>query len=441
MKSSLILVWIILLLLSVSPFHAVAQDNQDDTCLAFVEAALQATDEVCDATGRNQACYGHLHLEAQPQAPDIPFKFNQVGDRVNITNLGTLRLSPMDMQNDSWGVALMRLQADISANRPGSNVTLLIFGDVQIENAVPVPVTATVIVRGPANANLRRQPSNRAFVLGSLPPLARVQARGRSEDGTWIYASAPAAGGNGWLRRSLVDAEAGFDLDNLKVINPSLVSYGPMQAFFLRNGTNQTSCQDTPNDGVLIQTPEGVAEVRLWINEVKIRLGSTAFIQASPDNSQMVVNTLEGKAEVEALGVQQVAVAGTSVTVQLNDNQQPIAPPSAPEPYESAAVEALPVQNLERPIEIAPPVEIIPSPTPTQTATSTPLPPIPTATETATAMPSNTPVPTATRVRRTPTATATPLPPTATETPIPPTATATSLPPTATLTPTLTSTP
>ena len=71
-----------------------------------------------------------------------------------------------------------------------------------------------------------------------------------------------------------------------------MTQYGPMQAFYLKTGSKATSCEEAPNDGLLVQTPEGIAEVRLWINEVKIRLGSTAFIQSSPGNS-MTIKTLE----------------------------------------------------------------------------------------------------------------------------------------------------
>lgn len=106
-----------------------------------------------------------------------------------------------------------------------------------------------------------------------------------------------------------------------------------MQAFPFKTGKHQTSCQNVPNDGILIQTPEGVVKVQLWINEVKIKLGSTAFIQASSEKKTMSVTTLEGAAHVEALGVEQVAVEGTTVTVRIDENLMPVAPPSLPKAY------------------------------------------------------------------------------------------------------------
>ncbi len=358
MKYSRLAVLTIVSFLLTFPWLVVAQGLE---CSALVKQALDATDDVCSDTDRNQACYGHVRLEAEPQTPNMTFNFSQVGDKVDVAQIGTLRLSPLNVQNEEWGVALLKVQADISADNPDENVTLLVFGDVELNNAVDETVLVDVSVIGGRNANVRRQPSNRAFVIGTISPGEIVKARGRLENSSWLYVDL-SNGVSGWIRSSLVGSAE--DLEQLRVLDPALVSYGPMQAFFMENGTNQSSCQETPNDGVLIQTPEGVAQVRLWINEVKIRLGSTAFIQSQPDQRKMVVKTLEGEAHVEALGVEQVAVAGTSVTVRLDENSAPVAPPSEPQAYDMNGVQNLPVENLERQITIAPPLEQPPGDTP-----------------------------------------------------------------------------
>ncbi len=360
MKYSRPTVWMALTLLFVTPVFAYMQGE----CTAFVKEALAATDKVCADTGRNEACYGHISLDAQPQSSDTPFKFDAVGDRVDVARVSRLRLSPMDVKTDVWGVALLKVQADISKSMPNANVSVLVFGDVELENAIPDPVFADVVVSGPSNANIRRQPSNRAFVVGSLPPTTTIKAKGRSKDGAWLYIGMPEDQGNGWVRRSLVKSKE--DLTKLKELDPSLTSYGPMQAFYLQNGKDQTSCENVPNDGILIQTPEGVAQVQLWINEVKIKLGSTAFIQAQGDKKTMSVTTLEGAAHVEALGVEQVAVAGTTVTVRVDENFVPVSPPSLPAAYNLSEVQRLPVGSLERKITVGAPVS--------QTATYTPAP-------------------------------------------------------------------
>lgn len=72
-----------------------------------------------------------------------------------------------------------------------------IFGDVELENAIPDPVFVDAVVVGPSNANIRRQPSNRAFVISSLTPTTKVQAKGRSKDGAWLYVGLPNDQGHG----------------------------------------------------------------------------------------------------------------------------------------------------------------------------------------------------------------------------------------------------
>ena len=429
MKYSRPPVWMVLAFLFITPFVAFTQDGE---CTAFVKQALAATDKVCTDTGRNQACYGHISLDAQPQAQDTSFKFSEVGDKVDVARVSRLRLSPMDVKTDQWGVALLKVQADIPNSMPNTNVSVLVFGDVELENAIPDPVLLDVVVSGPSNANIRRQPSNRAFVLSSLAPTTKLQAKGRSKDGAWLYVGLPNGQGSGWVRRSLMKSTE--DLTTLKELDPSLTSYGPMQAFYLQNGKKQTSCQNVPNDGILIQTPEGVAQVQLWINEVKIKLGSTAFIQASPDKKTMTVSTLEGAAHVEAMGVEQVAVEGTSVSIRVDENLVPVAPPSLPHAYNLSEVQALPVQSLERQITAAAPVEQTPTNTPTETFTA-----LPTATVAVTSSPTSTStvVPTFTLIPATSTNTSVPSPtntnvPSATNTDIPPVATNTDVPAVAT---------
>lgn len=431
-------------LLSVLSFGPLLAATGYDVCSELVKTALQATNNVCEDTSRNSACYGHLKLQAEPQPGFGPFSFDKVGDTVSVAHLNTLRLSPMDMQTGTWGVALLRLQADIPDEKP-ENVNLLLFGDVEVRNLAPEAVLIDVTMNSAGNVNVRRDPENTAFVMGTLSDGQSVTARGRSEDDQWIYIDFPGEKDQkGWVRSSFV--RTAEDLDTLNVIEPNLTQYGPMQAFYLKTGSKQTSCEEAPNDGLLVQTPEGVAEVRLWINEVKIRLGSTAFIQSSPGN-KMMIKTLEGAAHVEALGVEQVAVAGTGVTIQLNQNSGASAPPSAPKAYQATDVSNLPVDNLDRIIVPVVQDEVIPIETeateesvapvdvpPAVTPSSVPPTPVPSATDEltvteepppATEEPSDTPLP----------LTDTAVPPTDTDVPpsdIPPTAEPpTSEPPTA----------
>lgn len=394
-----------------------------ELCQQVIRTAMAASNSICDGLGRNEACYGNRVLEATPQ-PGIPdFKFEDPGDIIDITGLESLRLSAMDVDNDLWGIALMRMQANIPNRLQTQNVTMVLFGDVEVRNQVRNPHLAAVRTLGDGNINVRRYPDQEAYVMTTLQPTEIAIADGRTEDGRWLHVRMLETGETGWVSSNTIDVVG--DTAPLRIVDALSADFGPMQAFYLNTGERGTNCQDAPENGVLIQTPEGVATVDLWINEVKIRLGSTAYIQARP-NEEMVIQMVEGATEVEALGVDQVAIAGTEITIAMNDQLQPQAPPSLPSAYDQQAVAAIPLEALERPIEIAPPLDqatlavLVDANQADAETPGTPAPTLP-----PTTVPTNTTIPTLQP-------TFTELPPTA----IPPTYTNTPLPPTLTPVPT-----
>jgi hypothetical protein len=429
----------------------------DPVCSLVIEEALEAANRSCTDLGRNQACYGNEMLQATAQEGFDNFEFETVGDIVDVVAIESLRLSAMDAVNDQWGVALMNVQANIPDSLQTENVNLVLFGDVEVRNRVRAPRLLPIRAWLNGNVNVRRLPETNAFVMGTLQPEDIVVADGRLADSSWYHVRMLQTGQRGWVRANTVVSDR--DLSALNVVSPLSAEFGPMQAFYLETAANSTnpSCSEAPDNGLLIQTPEGVATVDLWINEVKIRLGSTAFVSAQA-GGDMTVKLIEGASQVEAMGVQQEAVAGTVLTIPMTDNLQPAAPPSEPQSYQAAAVQELPVEVLNRDITAAPPLpqnalEVL------ITAGPTALTPSLTASATNTAVPTNTSAPTNTLVPTTrptntqrptntalPTLTNTPLPtntsvppsPTVsvappTNTPVP--ATATTLPPTFTLVP------
>src|SRR5262249_7024445 len=142
---------------------------------------------------------------------------------------------------------------------------------------------------------------------------------------------------------------------SLNVAQGDQPNYRPMQAFTFSSGNDSEKCAEIPKDGLLIQTPEGAGEIRLWINQVVVKLGSTVYFQAQPEGD-MIITTLEGHATVEAFGVSHTAVAGTSIHVKLGADLRPIAPPTLPSSYQNGDVQSLPIANLQRPITVHAPL-------------------------------------------------------------------------------------
>jgi len=338
--------FILLLILCVSPIWAAAFD-----CPEIAQTALAVTDQLCADTGRNNACYGHDLLEAEPQPNVSPFTFNLPGQKVDVAQIRSLRLFPMDITQQVWGVALLRLQASLPTSQ-SEDVTMLIFGSVELENAVEPATTQPMTVTAPQNVNVRSDPFSTASVIATLPSGATVTALERLADNSWLRIQMPDdANMTGWVSAPLLSGN-GEALNIAQANSPYLQS---MQSFYFRSNDDPAACQDIPASGLLIQTPEGVGKVRLWINEVKFQIGSTVFVEAQP-GADMTIKTLEGEALVEAGGVTQRVMAGTQANIQIDTNLKPVSPPSFPEPYEMDAVQTLPVDHLAEQITIEPPL-------------------------------------------------------------------------------------
>lgn len=339
MKTLLVLIILTVTVLGVS--HVAL--TQSSTCPALIETALALTDRSCTGMNRNQACYGHAQLEAEAQFGTLDFEMT--GDRADLTALRSLRVSALDVANGLWGVAMLKVNARlINADLP-EPVTFLLFGDSAIETRVLVD-SVPVTVNSARNINLRLAPSTDGFVLATLTRGATATARGQLADGSWVYVETE-TGQRGWVISGALASDT--NLNGLSVLQPENAYFGAMQAFTLQTGEAGTLCGSLPENGLLVQTPDGIAEVSLWINEVKVRLGSTAYITAQP-GANMTIAMLEGHAEVEAFGVTSTAVAGAQITIPLDDDGMASGPPSAPAPIAADTLDALPVTLLEREI-------------------------------------------------------------------------------------------
>ena len=124
------------LILTILCVSTVIYAQDDDTCSGIVDQILSDVSGICAETGRNQVCFGHMAMEVITREDIGAFQFEQVGDIADAVDIQTLKLSPLSMDGEAWGVALMRLQANIPDTLPGQNVTFVLFGDVELSNAV-----------------------------------------------------------------------------------------------------------------------------------------------------------------------------------------------------------------------------------------------------------------------------------------------------------------
>jgi hypothetical protein len=346
----------LLLLLMVAPVLAQGE------CPAIVERAIQATGDVCADTARNEACVGHLALTATPRegvsADD--FIFEQAGDITSLSQLDALELTPMDTAEETWGVVLMRVQANLPDTLPGQNVTMLLFGDVSLTNAAPAFTSVDAEVLDDASIYLA--PNVESAVLLDVAEGDTISINGTAGDFVRVRLQDNLEHRIGWLTAEAVTA----DLSVLSEVDPAEPYFEPMQAFYFRGGLGDAPCAEAPKDGMLIQTPDGAETITLNANGLDIELGSTAFVQMGQNEELgefMDVSVIEGLGRISANGAAQYVPAGTWARIRLDDAGLVEETPLYPEPYGEKRIQGLPITALPRTIEIAPPIpaEQIPS--------------------------------------------------------------------------------
>lgn len=129
----------------------------------------------------------------------------------------------------------------------------------------------------------------------------------------------------------------------------------PMQAFYLKTGIGDAGCEEAPESGLLVQTPDGVSEVAFNINGVDVAMGSTILFQAEA-NQEMTVSAVEGSAMMELDGDIHTAVAGMELRIPIDEHFRPTGPPPPPEAYREDTMRRVPSQRLDRPIMPPPPM-------------------------------------------------------------------------------------
>jgi uncharacterized protein YuzE len=348
---------------------------QDATCPTIVQDALAATDSACAGTGRNEACYGNISLDAQPQPGVSDFTFTKPGDLVNVAGVQTLTLSPLDQKDNTWGVALMKLQANLPDTLPGQNVTFLLFGDVEIKNAVTSNVEAdstnggvTLLVTVSSMSPMMKSFTDTNAVPEMLNAGTKATADGYFPMAQMLHVTLD-DGRAGWVMEAMVKVEG--DVKTLPEMDmngevagaaaEAAPQFTPMQAFYFKSGTNDAPCEEAPDSGILIQTPEGAGKIDLVVNDAKVTLGSTGYFQAQA-GGEMTVTVVEGEGTIAAQGKTVRVPAGTYTTLPVDADLKASGQPADPQPYDAGSLAALPIKHLPKTIAIAPAFEVTPFP-------------------------------------------------------------------------------
>src|SRR5450755_4595180 len=206
------------------------------TCPDVVKAALQSVDTGCSSTSRNSLCYGNVQVQVTPQADAPQFTFAKPGDKAPLKNIQTIQLSSLSADANDWGIALMRIQANLPDTAPGQNVTMLLFGNVNITDGSTTAVyptdEPTIFVSPPAP-----QPTFTPTSSGKIASTPRATPR-------------PSNTPKPTLTPTITPTP-------LPTTPPTPPAFKSMQAFYFSSGVGEPSCNEAPEDGILIQAPQG----------------------------------------------------------------------------------------------------------------------------------------------------------------------------------------
>jgi hypothetical protein len=159
------------------------------TCDELVAAAIQAVGSACSATARNQACYGNNLVDAELRA-GAQARFTQVGDLAGIENLRLISTSPLDEIRQTWGVALLKAQANLPASLPGQNLTFLLYGGAAADNITP-SVEAVVLSTGFGSTTCADAPESAVLLQSPSGTQVRMNLNGASVTlGSTLYITA-----------------------------------------------------------------------------------------------------------------------------------------------------------------------------------------------------------------------------------------------------------
>lgn len=148
------------------------------SCDTLVTRALEKANQSCNMIGRNQACYGNNLVRAEFQ-PNITLSFANSGDVVDVSTLRQLTTAPLDETQGTWGIALLKVQANLADTLPGQNVTFLLFGNAVLDNISPT-MQAVVLKTGIASTTCESVPKSALMLQSPEGTQATMNINGAS---------------------------------------------------------------------------------------------------------------------------------------------------------------------------------------------------------------------------------------------------------------------
>lgn len=313
-KNIFIFSLVALLALAALPFGVQLHANaQITTCPTFVAGVAQSVAANIEALQPGQAYYGNAALTALLQEGSTA-SFKTAGDHAALADLKKLTAAATSVDTKTWGVAVLKLRAGISADSTEALIMVLL-GQGTLTNLVdPKLQLATLIAtnRNKSTVNLYAAPDTKSALVGTLSPAEKVGGNGRTTKNDWVRVLR--SGTPGWVQIANVQLDkeiASLAVTDEKDLSPLYAE--PMQSITLETPAS-SPCKDAPNGLLIAGSPTQTAH--MLINGAALAINGAAFITASGD--ALTITSVQNRVTVSAAGKTVTLLAGQSTTVPLD---------------------------------------------------------------------------------------------------------------------------
>jgi hypothetical protein len=293
-----------------------SQAAQTETC--FPPDVITLARDVCAEIAAGQVCLGAGEVDAAGLI--------DVGATMDLANLGSLT-------STTGAITLLALQADLPADQ--APLRMVLFGDAALTNTyegAQPPFPTITVENGPVNIlNLRAEPSEGAEIVGTMGWNESLVADGRSADNAWLRVQDE--DGAAWVFASLVTVAEGEDVNTLAALDSPITQ--PFQSLVLTAGT------EFCGGGLLVQS-DSDSLAHLEVNGAFITIARAALLLRASTEDDLIVQVLNGSADVQSNGENVLAETGSEVHVIAD---------AAPEVIERYAFSTL----ASSPIDLLPP--------------------------------------------------------------------------------------
>lgn len=163
------------------------------SCNALVDTALATVGTACGDIDRNQACYGNRLVDVELQ-DNVATLFTSAGDTTNLLDLQRITTAPLDETAQTWGIVILKAQANLPDTIPGQNVTFILFGDTSLDDASP-EMQAVTFQTGIGQSSCADAPPNAMLLQSPEGQQVSISINGATLTlGSTLYLTATANG-------------------------------------------------------------------------------------------------------------------------------------------------------------------------------------------------------------------------------------------------------